>query len=31
MKASTPAREALDEAARYKKRFDNSVERLSQF
>lgn len=31
MRASTPAKEALEEAARYKKRFDNSVERLAQY
>ena len=31
MKAHTPAKEALDEAAKLKKRFDNSVERLSQY
>jgi len=31
MQASTPAKEALEEAARYKKRFDNSVERLAQY
>jgi transcription termination factor NusB len=31
IRADTPAKEALDEATKIKKKFDESVKRLSQF
>jgi len=31
IRAETPAKEALDEATKIKKRFDDSVKRLGQF